>query len=153
MDSPQCGVCLENKADQFMKTTRCCSQNLCTDCNASVEAYSAMRALACPFCRSQNFIVEDVSSTRPSCLPQEVFPPARASLEGTWDVHITERSSMGTVKYTVTLDIDGNKGSYVSPTSDGTGSEDNHYTDGSWGELKAFEAGWKVRTLRASARR
>jgi hypothetical protein len=47
-----------------------------------------------------------------------------------WDVHITESSSLGTAKYTVTLDIDGTKGSYVDSTSD------SHYQGGSWNELK-----------------
>jgi hypothetical protein len=83
--------------------------------------YLRKRVPVCPFCRQQEYQVSPLVAETVS------HQPSSLSLDGTWDVDITEKSKIGCSQYKVTLTINGDSAKYEDP--------ENHFDGSAWEEL------------------
>jgi len=127
MAAQECGICLESVSLQLVLQTTCCRQILCRHCTLSDRAYKPVPT--CPFCRQLDYDTCELGSAeeqQESTLPSDTPP----SLEGIWEVHITESSAIGSSQHTITLKIQGESGTYE------VDEDDDHYENGCWSELQ-----------------
>lgn len=123
MANSECGICLESVEAHLDCLTSCCKQHLCHNCFTADCAYKEVPV--CPFCREKRYEVQKPQAHERSNEESHELP----SLDGIWDVDITEKSSVGETKHKVTVKIVGDTGKYHSEENE------SHYQDGDWSEL------------------
>jgi len=127
MADQTCGICLEKMPARLVLKTLCCQQFLCHHCNAADRAYKSVPS--CPFCRHANYEVGPSPSEDAHLVAAPALCLMPHTLEGTWDVRVTESCKLGTSKYTVTLKIQGRSGRYETTESD------SHFRNAAWNDL------------------
>jgi hypothetical protein len=121
MADQDCGICLQTISKDFLVKSECCKQHMCRDCATSARAYKTKPT--CPFCRAEDYSI--------CALEDGEEPPlSPSSLQGVWDVCITESSSLGKSSHTITLKIDQDSAKYAAPDDD-----ESHYNHGAWDDL------------------
>lgn len=127
MADQTCGICLDTTPTRLVLKTLCCQQCLCHHCNAADRAYKSVSS--CPFCRHANYEVcpSPSDGAHLEAAPAVCLMPH--TLEGIWDVRVTESCKVGTCKYSATLKIQGRSGCYEATESD------SHYRNAAWNEL------------------
>jgi len=127
MADQTCGICLDTIPARLVLKTLCCQQFLCHHCTAADRAYKNVPS--CPFCRHANYEVCPLPSEDAHLVAAPALCMTPHTLEGTWDVRVTESCKVGTCKYTATLKIQGRSGRYEAADSD------SHYGNAAWNEL------------------